>query len=1017
MRTDIDEIMKIGKIILLFTSLFFCKIGLAQQHNFTNYSVTEGLAQSQVSAILEDQKGYLWLGTRGGGVCQFDGVNFTTFTTQNGLSSNYINTIFEDAKGVLWIATTNGLNQLVNGVVANLDSVFNRTIIVNDFLEDKSGVIWLAANEGLFYVDNQQLKQFSGNATMLKNQPVLVLFEDTNQTLWVGAESGLYQLKNRQATEIRLSNGEAINDVRGITSTKDGVLWIAAYNQGVFLADDQRILRKLDTSTGLTSTKIQTLAIDKADNIWLGSADKGIAIWQTNNQDFINLTTRQGLPNNNIQSIVEGSWGNIWLGTSGGGLSKYSGQQFEHFTTSEGLKGNYIQAIENDSKGRLWVATSGNGVQVYEAGKFSNFGANSDLFNTTCKAIYEDDLGHTWFGTVDKGLTVFLDSLFLTFTEDNGLTGNFITAIDQDTLGHIWAISESSGVNEIEWNEANPSQSILTKFTTQNGLPTNRINDLHIDRLNRIWLATDGGGIVIIEAGKIKTILTKQEGLAENVVRTLAEDSLGYLWYGTASFGVGNIRLYENNFLVNNNYKNLISNNIKLLATDETNNLWIGSEKGLNFLKLDAARNVLSKEYYGQLDGFRGIETNKNVVLKDAKNNLWFGTVNGLTKFNSAVQKGKDYPPKIYLKSAKLLDQDIAETPHADKLQNWTNLKLAHDENDLSFSVEAMHLSYPQDIQYEWQIKGAKKGWSTASLNNKTYQRIFLPGKYQLMVRAKTARGEKYSETLTFPFEIATPFWQNWKFRLTALLTGLLFIGLFVKWRINIVKKRAKRIQDRLVLDKKLLELEQKALQLQMNPHFIFNALNSIQGSITPDNIKIARLQLAKFSKLMRATLENAREDSILLEEEIATLTNYLSLEQFSQGNTFDYEVLVDDNIDTEAISLPSMILQPFVENAIIHGVAHLASRGEIVVHFSRKGKRLSCIIEDNGIGRAKAKELKSQIDQSHKSVALDITKERLDLLRTGKAHKNSLQIFDLKDAEGKACGTRVELIIPIEED
>jgi len=572
-------------------------------------------------------------------------------------------------------------------------------------------------------------------------------------------------------------------------------------------------------------------------------------------------------------------------------------------------------------------------------------------------------------------------------------------------------------VTKVAWNEANPSQSVLTTFTTQNGLPTNRINGLHIDQKNRVWLATDGGGIVVIAEDKVQTILTRNEGLTENVVRSFAEDNLGYLWYGTASFGVGNIRLYEGDFLINNNYQGLVSNNIKLLTFDEVNNLWIGSEKGLNVLKLDAARNVLSKEYYGQLDGFRGIETNKNAVLKDAENNLWFGTVNGLTKFNTSVQKGKDYPPKIYLKSAKLLDQDIEATPDADSLQNWTNLKLAHDENDLSFTVEATHLSYPQDLQYEWQIRGEKKGWSTASLNNKTYQRIFLPGQYELMVRAKTARGNNYSDILTFPFEIAKPLWQTLWFQLSALLASLLLIGLFVKWRINLVKKRAKRIQDRLVLDKKLLELEQKALQLQMNPHFIFNALNSIQGSITPDNIKIARLQLAKFSKLMRATLENAREDSILLEEEIATLTNYLSLEQFSQGNTFDYEILVAESLDPEAISLPSMILQPFVENAIIHGVAHLENRGKILVHFSRKGKRLSCIIEDNGIGRAKAKELKSQIDQSHKSVALAITKERLDLLRTGKAVKNSLQIIDLKDAEGKACGTRVELIIPIEED
>jgi len=313
--------MKIHQIILLFISFIFCKTSFAQQHNFSNYSVTEGLAQSQVSAIWEDQKGYLWLGTKGGGLCQFDGVKFSTFTTQNGLSSNYINVLFEDSKGILWIATANGLHQLKNSVITNLDTVFGRSLIVNDLLEDENGVIWLATDEGLFYVDNQVLKKFDAGEVIPADAPVFTLFKEENHILWIGGKRGLYQLKNRQVNEIRLSNGESINDVRGIIATKDGVYWIAAYNQGIFL---------------------------------------------------INLTTRQGLPNNNVQSIVADSWGNIWLGTSGGGLSKYSGQQFEHFTTSEGLKGSYIQAIENDSKGRLWVATSGNGVQIYEAGKFSN---------------------------------------------------------------------------------------------------------------------------------------------------------------------------------------------------------------------------------------------------------------------------------------------------------------------------------------------------------------------------------------------------------------------------------------------------------------------------------------------------------------------------------------------------------------------------------------------------------------------------------------------------------------------
>ena len=454
-----------------------------------------------------------------------------------------------------------------------------------------------------------------------------------------------------------------------------------------------------------------------------------------------------------------------------------------------------------------------------------------------------------------------------------------------------------------------------------------------------------------------------------------------------------------------------------MLKSDKNNDLWIGSERGLNHLKLDAARNIISTAHFGLREGFKGIETNLNTVVQDRENNLWFGTVNGLTKYNQSIQKEAIYPPKIHWQSVQLFGQDLQITTDGKTLITAAPLKLAHDQNELGFTVESVHLSYPDALQYQWQLAGIDKDWSKPTLNN-SYQRTFLPGKYHLKVRAITTnQSNNASAPLAFPIEITPPIWQTFYFKVATTLIGLLCLSFFIKWRINLVQRKAERIQNKLEQDKKLLELEQKALQLQMNPHFIFNALNSIQGVITPTDIKTARLQLAKFSKLMRATLENARTETITLEEEINTLTNYLSLEQFSRGNTFDYEITVADNIDETAVYLPSMILQPFVENAIIHGVAHLEKRGKIHVEFIRKGKRLRCTIEDNGIGRTKAKTVKSQIREGHKSAALEITRERLNLLRSGQLVKNSLEIIDLMDEAGNALGTRVEVIIPVEED
>ena len=217
-------------------------------------------------------------------------------------------------------------------------------------------------------------------------------------------------------------------------------------------------------------------------------------------------------------------------------------------------------------------------------------------------------------------------------------------------------------------------------------------------------------------------------------------------------------------------------------------------------------------------------------------------------------------------------------------------------------------------------------------------------------------------------------------------------------------------------MEKHLLSLEQKALQLQMNPHFIFNALNSIQSLISQKDEKKARYQLAKFSKLMRSILENSRSQVITLEDEIQTLQDYLAIEKSSRGNTFDFKVTTLLEVDTEELMIPPMILQPFVENAIIHGVAHLTENGKIDIHFLQKNKILECSIQDNGIGREAAKEIKSQIEHQHKSAALEVTQERLDILNKDMRGLKSLEITDLKNKNGDASGTKVLVRLLVEE-
>ncbi len=226
------------------------------------------------------------------------------------------------------------------------------------------------------------------------------------------------------------------------------------------------------------------------------------------------------------------------------------------------------------------------------------------------------------------------------------------------------------------------------------------------------------------------------------------------------------------------------------------------------------------------------------------------------------------------------------------------------------------------------------------------------------------------------------------------------------------LQMRNKRNTEKLRLENNLIDLEQKALRLQMNPHFIFNALNSIQAFITENNQSSARKYLSKFARLMRLIMENSAKKTVSLQHEIDVLNDYLELTRLRFPEKFSFRIDVEEQIDAEACEIPPMLLQPFVENAVLHGLAAKASDGHIRISFHKKQEMIACVIEDNGVGRKLAMENKLH---AHKSTGMLVTEERLKAFGAQNAVKTSLQIIDLFDTFGNACGTRVILDIPMQ--
>jgi tetratricopeptide (TPR) repeat protein len=238
-----------------------------------------------------------------------------------------------------------------------------------------------------------------------------------------------------------------------------------------------------------------------------------------------------------------------------------------------------------------------------------------------------------------------------------------------------------------------------------------------------------------------------------------------------------------------------------------------------------------------------------------------------------------------------------------------------------------------------------------------------------------------------------------------CILIVIVFVAVFLQMR-------NKRNTEKLRLENSLIDLEQKALRLQMNPHFIFNALNSIQSFITENNQSAARKYLSKFARLMRLIMENSARKTVSLQNEIDVLTDYLELTRLRFPEKFTFTITVDEQIDTSDCEIPPMLLQPFVENAVLHGLATKESDGKIEIRFQKEQNMIACVIEDNGVGRKQAMEKKLH---THKSTGMLVTEERLKAFGEQNAVETNLQIVDLFDNFGNACGTRVILDLPLQ--
>ena len=996
-----------------------------QYASFSHLNTSVGLTDNNVLSIAVDKKGYLWMGTPDG-LNVFDGYTITNYTREENpeLASDNVIHLTLDKNNLLWLGTPNGVTTVderrnfkrirVNDTVERygcrtiMETVSYGNVLVTNlgqFYFDKKKNSWKKIEwipELLNYPDFMDAEPFNEDQVLYcMDSSVTILDYKTRKLIYqkdivdavsacrvnhnqiaIGLGSGVVKVvdinSDQLICEYKLTNhqnGKIINTpLTEVRRAASGELIVATGVAGLFTIDSAGHVTRhshdpLNPGSIATNTTFRVLAGINGEII-VGTSTAGASIYNINYQRAgaakIFRDANGNLFDGLVNDIVEDREGYLWIGAYDR-LIKWDKEHdqsefFFYYSNSpeSGVRSMEITALSFDRAGRLWSTIFNDALAIFDPAtkKFQKIDFNPKL-GKAMESKYVNDLMLHSDGTMW------------------GCTNTGLFAVNPQTLAFTTFEDDS----------------ILKMFAGK------RILNVYQDRLNRIWIGTVGDGVYRYDpVMKAVKHFTPSGGLGSRTGYAMLEDRRGYIYVASPSgFSVidrrDSIKIYNR------------ENGLRYLRTDgfledEMGNVWIANNKCL--VKFDPVRKTMTQfdENAGlSINGFRSASCHKT-----RKGELLWGSQSGINYFFAGQLLNNATPLQVNIFQASLRDS-------AFRLANADSLKIPYASNNITFEFTAINLSAPRKIQYQYILEGYDKEWQNVTDIRQARYSALPAGKYTFKVKA-SIDGRNWTAAGNEVFlQVITPVWQRWWFVLLLMLgmAGIIY-GAF-QIRLNQLSKQQKIKTE---YNKRISEIEMKALRAQMNPHFIFNCLNSINRYIVKSDHATASLYLTRFSKLIRLILDNSNSKNVLLSNELEALKLYIEMESLRFDNKFTYTIKVDDDVIPDSIEVPPLIIQPYVENAIWHGLLHKETNGHLGIDVTMIGDNmLQCIVEDNGVGREKAKEFRSKSATSKKSLGMKLTEDRISILNKHASLNASVHIID-KQTGIDANGTKVIIRIPV---
>jgi two-component system sensor histidine kinase ChiS len=1041
---------------------------------FYHLTVQEGLPSNTVNGMIRDSRGFVWIATENG-VSRYDGYTFTNFRSHENdtisIGSNITYTVFEDRQHRLWVGSEKGLD-LFNRDLDRFDRHYFKNTPVRAIYQDKNNTVWIGSDHGL-YQYNEQEKTLSQSFTLLFDphqityNAITAITEDHHGNLWVGTSSTgicVYDFKTKTfryfVQDEKKRGSLSSNHVRKIIKDPHDRMWIATYGGGVNVFREEAETFKAyihdphRPASGIASNLIPTLWADEAGKIWIGTDGGGLEILDPENDHIQHVVhsayNSKSLNNNVVRSINTDGRGGIWIGTYAGGVNFFNQntEAFFHYKMQTFNGNSSVTSFTEDKQGGLWIGTDGGGLCYFNrsTGKFLNLhhdekSANS-LSDNRVLSLLLDHNGRLWVGTYFGGLCRYdpKTNNFTRYKEEarseeqgvrseksevrsqkparwhtpfrgpggsGGLSDNVVWTLLEDSKKRIWA-GTNKGLNRYD-----PVHDAFYQVNVDNSnLSNNTVRSMLEDHKNRLWVGTQDG-LNMLNEDSTRFIVFKHDAankksLSHDWIRTIHEDNYGNIWTGTFEGGLNVFDEATRSFQSFSESDGLPDNMISGIL-DAHNVLWVSTGRGL--ARLDMATKKI-RNYYAN-DGLQDNQFNINACFRTEKGEFLFGGINGITLFVFNKNKEIDtnrFPPGVVLTGFKVFNREALPgqegSPLTKHISETKSITLSYDQHVLTFEFSALNFIQPENNQYAYRLVGFESDWNyIGDKRSATYTNLD-PGEYIFQAKASNNAGVWNEEGVSVSLIILPPFWETWWFY--AVVTALLLLtGMLV---FVIIRNR---VREKIRINRLIAELELKALITQMNPHFIFNCLTSIEELVMMKKQPEAMHYLNQFSRLLRTVLQSSEKNFIALEQEITLLESYLELEAMRFDKQFQYKITMDDRIDPEEIVIPPFLTQPFVENALWHGLMHKKGERTLSVSFMLELEDiLVCNITDNGIGREQAGQIKKNL-KSHQSMGIKIIKERMKLMKE-QNDAVDLRIIDNFDAQGSAHGTTVIIRLPV---